>query len=478
MAICAGVREGYHSFTHTVRKPPPVKSKKAEIVRRVHTLPEVSFGDHRLTSFSGLVLFMALFQRLKLMPRLRRCFAVDSKRVFGLARVVMQLVIHVLLGFRRLRDRDYYAKDPLIARALGVRKIPDVSTMTRTLAHASATEVSRMAELVRDLTLERLEAERLARVTIDFDGSVLSTKGHAEGTAIGFNPKCKGARSYYPLFCVISQVGMFLDRLHRAGNVHDSNGSIEFIRSCIESVQVRLPRAVVESRLDSAFFNEAVLDALEALGVEYGVAVPFARFPGLKHRVHSRERWGRIDDDWSYFELDWRPKSWSSKRRLICIRRRRATRHKGPLQLDLFELVDPDFEFKVIVTNKTTQAENVLHFFNGRGLNEAVYGEAKQFAALDYIPCRRRVANEIFTLSTMLAHNLGRELQMQATEPTRRTSRTRAPLHELKTLGTLRRLLIRQAGRLTRPQGALHLTTAASGIARREFEAIYEALAA
>jgi hypothetical protein len=271
---------------------------------------------------------------------------------------------------------------------------------------------------------------------------------------------------------------MFLDRLHRSGNVHDSNGSADFIRSCIEALRARLPRAVIESRLDSAFFNESVLELLEGLRVQYAIAVPFACYAGLKHRVYSRERWLRIDDDWSYFELSWRPKSWSSKRRLICIRRRRAKRIKGPLQLDLFELVDPEFEFKVIVTNKTTQAENVLHFFNGRGLNEAVYGEAKQFAGLSYIPCRRRAANEIFTLSTMLAHNLGRELQMQVEEPTRRTSPTRAPHYVLKTLGTLRHLLLRQAGRLTRPQGRLHLTTAASGIAREEFETTLEALAA
>jgi hypothetical protein len=67
---------------------------------------------------------------------------------------------------------------------------------------------------------------------------------------------------------------------------------------------------------------------------------------------------------------------------------------------------------------------------------------------------------------------------MQVAEPTRRTTPTRAPHYELKTLGTLRHLLLRQAGRLTRPQGRLCLSTAASGVARREFENIYQALAA
>ena len=98
----------------------------------------------------------------------------------------------------------------------------------------------------------------------------------------------------------------------------------------------------------------------------------------------------------------------------------------------MFEPVDHEFEYKVIVTNKTTSADNVLRFFNGRGLNESVYAEAKQFAGLDYVPCRRQIANEMFTLSTMLAHNLGRELQLCTAAPTRKTTPTRAPHYELE----------------------------------------------
>jgi hypothetical protein len=57
------------------------------------------------------------------------------------------------------------------------------------------------------LVLERLEKEALQTVTLDFDGSVQSTKRHAEGTAVGFNKEKKGARSYYPLFCTVAQTG-------------------------------------------------------------------------------------------------------------------------------------------------------------------------------------------------------------------------------------------------------------------------------
>jgi hypothetical protein len=41
---------------------------------------------------------------------------------------------------------------------------------------------------------------------VDFDGSVQSTRRHAEGTAVGYNKK-KGTHSYYPLLCAIGQTG-------------------------------------------------------------------------------------------------------------------------------------------------------------------------------------------------------------------------------------------------------------------------------
>jgi hypothetical protein len=99
----------------------------------------------------------------------------------------------------------------------------------------------------------------MARLTLDFDGSVQSTKGHAEGTAVGYNKSKKGARSYYPLFCTVAQTGQFFDLLHRPGNVHDSNGAAEFMLKCFDEARAALKSCIFESRIDSAFFNQNVL---------------------------------------------------------------------------------------------------------------------------------------------------------------------------------------------------------------------------
>lgn len=83
----------------------------------------------------------------------------------------------------------------------------------------------KLRRLLRELIFDRLTQMKPARLTLDSDGSVLSTRRHAEGTAVGYNKKRKGARSHYPLFCIVAQTGQVLDLLHRSGNVHDSNGA-------------------------------------------------------------------------------------------------------------------------------------------------------------------------------------------------------------------------------------------------------------
>ena len=187
------------------------------------------------------------------------------------------MMLSAILRYRRLRDTDYYLDDPMVLRVLGLHHFPDVSTISRTLAAADAKDVINVRQMAQDTVLVRRGQERLARATLDFDGSVLTTMKHAEGTAVGFNKKKKGARSYYPLFCTFAQTGQFLDMHHRAGNVHDSNGAPEFAKACIDKARSALPGAVIEARFDSAFFSEEMLGGLADNKVEFTVSVPFER---------------------------------------------------------------------------------------------------------------------------------------------------------------------------------------------------------
>ena len=275
---------------------------------------------------------------------------------------------------------------------------------------------------------------------------------------MGFNKRKKGARSYYPLICTVAQTGQFFDMHHRPGKVHDSNGAWAFMRTCFEHVRREAHPAIIESRFDSAFFEKSLLEGLDEEGIQFSGSVPFERFAELKGMIVGRQRWRRIDREWSYFESSWKPKSWSKQFRFIFIRRKVKRQQKGPLQLDLFEPLDFDYEYTVIVTNKKERAKNVVLFHHGRGSQEALFGEAKQSVALDVIPTRRRDANEVVTWCAMMAHNLGRELQMSTSKRERRAHPKRRAAWRFETLNTLRGRLIQRAGRLIRPQGELTLS--------------------
>ena len=446
-----------------------MKSSKAQITAKFHKIPTIRFEDQKLTSFSGLMIFQLLFKRINLKQRLKQCFThLKVSPIFGRHLIVMLIIVHLLIGFRRLREVDYYRDDPIVLRLMGLRKLPDVSTISRALSQMEKEGVENVRQLSRSLVIEGLLREQLPRLTLDFDGSVQSTKGHAEGTAVGFNRTKKGARSYYPLFCTVAQTGQFFDFHHRPGNVHDSNGAEQFMLSCFNETKTHLKSTLLESRMDSAFFNQNILSMFNSKHVKFTASVPFERFLQLKEMIEGRKRWRKIDRQWSYFETSWKPKSWDTCYRFVFIRKKTKKQQKGMLQLHLFEPRDFNYEYKVIVTNKTESAKSVVLFHNGRGSQECIFGDAKNDAALNVIPSRRLAGNQLFTLCAMMAHNLSREIQMLAAPSAPRALPKRPASWTFEKLDTLRHRIIQRAGRLIRPQGELTLTMSANPVVRND----------
>ena len=210
--------------------------------------------------------------------------------------------------------------------------------------------------------------------------------GYAEGTRrsrVGAGrcwpaPTRQGQRSYYPLFCTVAQTGQVLDVWHRPGNVHDSNGARRFILGCLNEIRQILPKVILKVRMDCAFFSEEIVRALDALGIQYTISVPFERLAQLKKKVEKRLLWHRADRDVRFFECYWKPKRWAETRHFIFIRTREAKQRKGPLQLNLFAPYEYGYQFKVILTNATLSARKVLALHNGRGAQEAIFAELKK----------------------------------------------------------------------------------------------------
>lgn len=455
-----------------------MRVSRKDVASATRSVPEVRFEEQELTSFGGLVIFQPLIESLKLRARLRSAVRhLPSSSGYCASRIVLLLIVHLFLGWRRLRDLDYYRTDPLVQHMVGLRRLPDVSTISRRLTEFDALSIGRLRGVLRGIVAERAVAASPRRLTLDFDGSVIGTKARGiEGTAIGYNAKAKGSRSYYPLFAVMAQTGQAFDVLHRPGNCHDSRGAREFMLECEANLREEGFRGTLEVRLDGAHYSDATCASLHHAGIEFSLSVPFERLPQLKGVIESRSLWHRIDDEWSYFQWAWRPNA-NSHRLFPCVvyRRRVARPRQGPIQLDLFEPVERDHEYKVVMTNKRLSAPALLRFHNGRGSQEATFGEAKSQLGLGYLPSRRQVGNQVYMVCNLIAHALGRELQMRALAPRSTNTATRACLWAIERFGTLRKRLIQRAARLTHPQGRLVLTFAKGADTERDIRHLLHA---
>jgi hypothetical protein len=455
-----------------------VKFRRAQIHSRVSKIPEIRYQDQRLSSFAGVVILQALFTHLNLKERLLSCFShLNRRTIVGLHHVTMIVILQLMMGYRRLRDIDRYRDDPIVKRALGMRRLPHVSTLSRSLARVDEAAAIQLRTLQRQLVLDRLVKEKLRRVTTDFDGSVLSTGRRAEGTAIGYNKKKKGNRSYYPLFCTIAQTAQVFDAFHRPGNVHDSNGAVEFIADCIRRVRGGLgEQPIIESRHDAAFFSDNTVTLLDGEGVQFTISVPFERFPELKERIEQQRKWKRIDEKFSVWEPHWSPKSWPERYRIICVRQKVKKQHKGVVQLDLFEPHEEGYEFSVLVTNKTESAKAVVAFHKGRGTQERIFAELKSQCQMEYVPVKKLYGNQLYFRSAIMAHNFYRELQMEAEGKIRGTTHRRASFWYFMEPRVIRQYVIQIAGRLTRPGGKLRLTLSGNRATRLAIEHYLKAL--
>jgi hypothetical protein len=155
----------------------------------------IEFAKQDLTSYSGLELFIRYFRLIGLNFRIRRAFR--AHRLSGDYAVTDFILVFIALwltGGRRLRHVGYLADDPLVKRLCGLANIPSDRTISRWLGQFTADSIQALVALNAEIVTEKLRALGLARVTLDFDGTVLTT-GHKVGWAFrGYNLRRRGRR--------------------------------------------------------------------------------------------------------------------------------------------------------------------------------------------------------------------------------------------------------------------------------------------
>jgi len=432
-----------------------VRLSRADFYSPCKSFLRIEFAPQDITAYGGLELIRRYFGIINLHRRVQAVFShYEMGGDYRAIDMILVIVGLILVGGRRLEHLSYVCEDPLVKRFCGLFRLPRERSVARWLKRFTHDSLKALVEINSEMVCEAIERERLGRLTVDVDGSVITTGATVAWAFRGFNPHHRKDRSYYPILAHLAQTGHILRVKNRPGNVHDCKGAVNFLRDLINDLRVRLGRSLpLEFRMDGAFFQSEILELLERRKASYAIKVPFFKWLGLLPLIRERQRWHALPGGMGFFEVSLAVAAWEKILRVVIYRK--AVHHQSPknYQLDLFDPDDGYFEYSAVTTNLSLSAASLWDFMAGRGAQEKTYGELKGEWALDVVPTHHYGANSAWQQICVLGHNLLRNFQLQTVTTQKPRSRKRTFRFVLQSLRTLRFKLIHQPARLLKPQG-------------------------
>src|SRR3989442_1337055 len=253
----------------------PVNQGPEEIApepNKINSSTPYDFNGKNLTPYGGLLPVITMLEKLGFQSLVEQ--TVTSKRIpraMDLYRFVLGIVLGLYIGFPRLNQLRFVARDPILTGILKVTKLPVQSTFWR-FVNALHRNVARQILAIMRAMRERVwEAAnvKLEVVTIDTDTTVHTLYGQQMGGRKGYNPKNKGKKSYQPMLTFIAET-----REYVWGELHNGDRPTgKQIGDHLRSVPAALPPGVkqIYGRDHSGFYCREAVEGYEELDARFVV---------------------------------------------------------------------------------------------------------------------------------------------------------------------------------------------------------------
>jgi hypothetical protein len=304
----------------------------------------------------------------------------------------------MVLGLERIETTQLLQQNGVFQFLTGLRSYPDPSTLRRFLLRVAPRALPQLRKL-HDRLLGRMwpRPSGRPRFIFDLDSTVLVVYGRQEKARIGYNPRKRGRRSYFPLLCFEAQTRDFWHGELRPGDVGAPRGALQCVRACFRKLPAKQQRVIL--RADKGFFDHKLIEWVEQQQAQYVIVARLTRH--IQRRLgglrYHRFGWGAETASFYY-----QPYGWRRAARFVVIRRLQP---EDPLeQLRLFQL--GRYHYQVLVTNLPLEPLNLWRFYNDRATVELIIRQLKGDYALGHIPTRHYLANETYFHLLLLAYNL------------------------------------------------------------------------
>jgi hypothetical protein len=362
-----------------------------------------SFEESHLTHFGGMWLMQRFCQRLQLRSRLQQYVRIpEYQGDYQASELLLALLFAIIMGLRRINKTEILQYNGAFLEMLGLEQFPDQTTLRRFLKRLTPTSIRQLARLHDSLRAWLYELpEPRHSLIFDVDSVVIVVYGHAQGAAVGYNPKKRGRRSYHPLFCFEANFHEFWHGTLRPGNAGSSTGAVAFLNVCLAKVPGQISRQRIRFRMDSGFFGKRVVKFLDSTGCGYVIVAK--EYSTIKAAAQGT-RFTALQDGWEYGEFNYQPQHWQQPHRFVVVRPPIPEDPEEAKQLTLFK--DRRYAYHVFVTNLNLDPWQVYLFYNGRASIEKNNREFLYDYPLGKIPTQSWTANVAFFQLLLLAANL------------------------------------------------------------------------
>jgi hypothetical protein len=435
-----------------------MRYKKSNLIARRNKVLPIKFVKQDMTTYSGLTFIDHFLRLYGIHRRIKASLKpYNFKGDYHIGDILYVLLITVFLGAERLRHLEYLKNDPLFCRIVRLTRIPHRTKISSALKQSTSDSLKALIELNSELVTERLDMLGLKEITIDLDGTVLSTKGNPSWAFKGYNPIKRGAKSYFPLTAHVAETGHFVSIINRPGNVHDSNRSLFMVKM----LKRQLGKYSLRFRADSAFCGPKLINYLLFHTIPFAIKAPFWKILALKEAAQQRQRWFNIDKTWSYFWIK-DPIESIEHEHYVVILRKKLAKPKPNFQLNLFSPNNGVYEYSAVVTHsKAWKPKELLFFVSGRSGQENSISELKSDFAFDRIPTMAYQANSAYLQISQMAFNQSISMQheMGLSRRHRANPKTTRIFKTMK-WKTFKFLILNRAGRIAWDDGkkVLYLT--------------------
>jgi hypothetical protein len=438
-------------------------SKPSSRVRHRPRSVKMSSTAQGLTSQAGLIPVVKYLNRIGFEKMVKQSVphSRGSNAEHQLSDTLLLTLVGLIGGAASMAKVTTVWADSVLRKVAGWMKIPVETTLFRIFKEMSPAQINQLESLnhrLRGQHWRRLLRSGISKVGIqpvqwvDVDSTVDPVCGQQQGSAKGFNPKKKGARSYHPQLAFLVGTKEILQAWFRTGSAYTSNGIVEFIKQLL----AHLPNHMrIVFRGDSGYFVGALLELLESRGHGYLIKVKLKNLTNLL----SQQSWTAIKGQtgWEHCEFEHRCEHWNRSRRFVAVRRK-IEKQQPVYQTDLLDTTE--YDYFCYVTTEALSPWQTHKKYGERATCETWIEEAKRQMGLGKIRTEHFLANAALFHCAVLAYN---------------TLRWMAQLSGNKTLcqwepETLRTFLVRVAGKLLTGNNQLTIKTPDNPLYPREWD--------